>query len=84
MAEQYQYTFDLDNDFDQLFKDIELELVLRDSDDAAIHACAAKSPTTHDVLKVAAEEGSKGATKSGVGLCHKHNLITKHIQHHPS
>ena len=63
----------IDIAFNKLLKNMEVELVLRDSDDATVFA--ARPPTACDVSEMTAKEGNKGAVQVGDGLCHKCSLI---------
>ena len=85
MPRRYQCTIELDNDFDQLFKDVKLELDFGDLDHTAIQVCC--------MLKVAgpsrgskgragdqrAEQGIKGPPQVRARLCHKGCIITEYI-----
>ena len=65
-------TYNLDDEFDQLFQDVELE----DDSDAVIGA--EEALTNEDTLCVAAVEGSEGVAIDGAGSCHKPILVSQH------
>ena len=77
MANEDERAYDLDDEFDQLFQDVELE----DDGDAVIRA--EEAPTTEDTLAVAAVEGSQGVAIDGAGSCHEPIPVTQHLQKQP-
>ena len=65
-------SYDLDDEFDKLFRDVELE----DAGEAV--QCAEQAPTTRDELVMAVMEGSDGEAIGGAGLCHEPGLVFQH------
>ena len=72
MATEDVREYDLDDKFDQLIGDTDLE----DVGDAV--QCAEKAPTTKDGLVVAAVEGSDGEAIGGAGSCHEPVPMIQH------
>ena len=72
MAAEDVRVYDLDDEFDELIRDIDFEDV-----GDAVH-CAKKAPTTKDGLVVAAVEGSDGEAIGGAGSCHKTVPVIQH------
>ena len=61
MALKEVCTYNLDGDFVELLRDVEIE----NSSDAAIHVCAVEAPTTQEIaLDAEAMEGSEGEAQS--------------------
>ena len=72
MATKDMRAYDLDDEFDQLIRDIDFE----DVGDAV--QCAEKAPTTKDGLVMAAVEGSDREAIGGAGSCHEPVLMIQH------